>query len=325
MAVKRCQTMAEIVGEAFAIVNEEKRLHPEPDAAFFFRGESKNYHHPNDPYAELEPSFPSSLDQKECRIQNERELYHEAMRYNIFSFDRDRTMVERLIHMQHYRLPTRIADISTNLCLSTFFAVNGEYVTNGAQPTDADGFVRVIKVAKHKMKMFTSDIITAIAHLPLVKAEDIRPSQVNGLETLRYEVTNERPGFSMYIRPEDGSQKMVKLERLLRREIQHVWAFRPPYNNDRVRNQSGAFLAFGCHDGKAKLNATFSAHDYNEKDAPSYGIKQVGYVQIHRQAKKTILHQLRLMGMDAEVVYPDLSDACKAIVSRIDERGEKEF
>lgn len=325
MAVKRSWTMAEIVAEAFAIVDKEKRLHPEPDAAFFFRGESKNYHHPNDPYAELEPSFPSSLDQKECRIRNERELYHAAMRYNIFSFDRDRTMVERLIRMQHYRLPTRLADLTTNICLSAFFAADGENVTSNGAPTADDGYIRVIKVARHKMKMFTSDIITAIAHLPLVKPEDVHPERENGLEVLRYEVTNERPGFSMYIRPDEGSEKMRRLERQLRQEIQHVWAFKGVYNNDRMRSQSGAFLAFGCGAKKAKLDATFAPQDYENERAPSYGIKQIGYVQIHHDAKDDILRQLRLMGMEAEVVYPDLSDACKAIMSRIDERGEKEF
>lgn len=325
MAVKRSRTMAEIVAEAFAIVDKEKRLHPEPDAAFFFRGESKNYHHPNDPYAELEPSFPSSLDQKECRIRNERELYHAAMRYNIFSFDRDRTMVERLIRMQHYRLPTRLADLTTNICLSAFFAADGENVTSNGAPTADDGYIRVIKVARHKMKMFTSDIITAIAHLPLVKPEDVHPERENGLEVLRYEVTNERPGFSMYIRPDEGSEKMRRLERQLRQEIQHVWAFKGVYNNDRMRSQSGAFLAFGCGAQKAKLDATFAPQDYENERAPSYGIKQIGYVQIHHDAKDDILRQLRLMGMEAEVVYPDLSDACKAIMSRIDERGEKEF
>lgn len=325
MAVKRSWTMAEIVAEAFAIVDKEKRLHPEPDAAFFFRGESNNYHHPNDPYAELEPSFPSSLDQKECRIRNERELYHAAMRYNIFSFDRDRTMVERLIRMQHYRLPTRLADLTTNICLSAFFAAGGENVTSNGAPTADDGYIRVIKVARHKMKMFTSDIITAIAHLPLVKPEDVHPERENGLEVLRYEVTNERPGFSMYIRPDEGSEKMRRLERQLRQEIQHVWAFKGVYNNDRMRSQSGAFLAFGCGARKAKLDATFAPQDYENERAPSYGIKQIGYVQIHHDAKDDILRQLRLMGMEAEVVYPDLSDACKAIMSRIDERGEKEF
>ncbi len=318
MGVKRCRTIAEVVEEAFSIIGREKRVHDEPDAEFFFRGETQNYYHKGAPSARLEPSFPSSLDQLERRIQHERDLYHDAMRYNIFSFERDRTMVERLIRMQHYRLNTRLADISTNLNLSTFFAVGGESVTRGDEPSDDDGYIRVIKVAKHKMKTFTSDIITAIAHLPLVKPEDVNPSRMNGLETLRYEVTNERPGFSMFIRPDEGSEKMRRLERLLRREIQHVWAFKAPYNNDRIRNQSGAFLAFGCRDGKAKLNASFSEADYENRDAPSYGIKQVGYVQIHHKAKTDILHQLRLMGMEAEVVYPDLSDVCKAIMNRID-------
>jgi len=318
MGVKRCRTIAEVVEEAFAIIDREKRVHDEPDAEFFFRGETKNFYHKGYPSALLESSFPSSLDQSDRRIQHERDLYHDAMRYNIFSFERDRTMVERLIRMQHYRLTTRLADISTNLNLSTFFAVDGESVTSGVSPSDDDGYIRVIKVAKHKMKTFTSDIITAIAHLPLVKPEDVNPSRMNGLEALRYEVTNERPGFSMFIRPGEASEKMRHLEGLLRKEIQHVWAFKAPYNNDRIRNQSGAFLAFGCRDGKAKLNASFSESDYENRNAPSYGIKQVGYVQIHHEAKKEILCQLRLMGMEAEVVYPDQSDVCKAIMSRID-------
>ena len=122
----------------------------------------------------------------------------------------------------------------------------------------------------------------------------------------------------MFIRPGEASEKMRHLEGLLRKEIQQVWAFKAPYNNDRIRNQSGAFLAFGCRDGKAKLNASFSEADYEKRNAPSYGIKQVGYVQIHHEAKKEILQQLRLMGMEAEVVYPDLSDACKAIMNRVD-------
>lgn len=323
MYAKRCRTITEVVKEAFAIIDRENRERHEPEASFFFRGETQNYYHRGDPSAPLEPSFPSSLDQQEGRIRHERDIYHDAMRYNIFSFERDRTMVERLIRMQHYRLNTRLADISTNLNLSAFFAVGGEYVTSGAKSTNDDGYIRVLKVAKHKMKTFTSDIITAIAHLPLVKPEDVNPSRMNGLETLRYEVTNERPGFSMYIRPDEGSEKMRSLEKLLRKEIQHVWAFRAPYNNDRIRNQSGAFLAFGCRDRKAKLNATFSEADYENRDAPSYGIKQVGYVQIHHAAKKDILGQLRLMGMEAEVVYPDLSDVCKAIMSRVDSQDEE--
>lgn len=322
---RRCKTMAEVVEDAFNIIKAENETCPEAGAEFFFRGECRNYLHPNDPDAVLETGFPCGLDRRNPSKASERDLYHAAMRYGIFSFRHDRTMVERLIRMQHYRLPTRLADLTTNICLSAFFAAGGENVTSNGAPTAGDGYIRVIKVARHKMKMFTSDIITAIAHLPLVKPEDVHPERENGLEVLRYEVTNERPGFSMYIRPDEGSEKMRRLERQLRQEIQHVWAFKGVYNNDRMRSQSGAFLAFGCGARKAKLDATFAPQDYENERAPSYGIKQIGYVQIHHDAKDDILRQLRLMGMEAEVVYPDLSDACKAIMSRIDERGEKEF
>lgn len=318
----RLTTMAEVVKEAFAIIEREKRIHKEPDATFFFRGESQNYYHKGNPSAKLNPSFPSNLDQSKKRVLHERDIYHEAMRYNIFSFDRDKTMVERMIRMQHYRLSTRFADVTTNLNLAAFFAAGGENITRGDKPSNDDGYIRILKVAKHKMKMFTSDIITAIAHLPLVKPEDVNPSKTNGLEGLRYEITNERPGFSMYISPKGGSGKLRKLERLLRDEIKQVWAFKAPYNNDRIRNQSGAFLAFGCYDHKASLNASFSVADYIDKSKPSYGIKQIGYVQIHQKAKNDILKQLRFMGMDAEIVYPDLSDACKAIMNRIDNQDE---
>lgn len=325
MRNRRCWAMDEVVAEAFSQIDKEKHGHPEPGAAFFFRGESRNYQNPNDPSAELETGWLCGLDRKAWRIEHERDLYHAAMRYNIVSFSRDRTMVERLIRMQHYRLPTRFADLTTNISLAAFFAADGENLTKGdISLSDGDGYIRVIKVAAHKMKMYTSDIITAIAHLPLVKQRDVNPSRMNGLEVLRYEVTNERPGFSMYIRPDGGSEKMRDLERLLRKEIQQVWAFRGVYNNDRVRNQSGVFLAFGCGDEKARLKATFSPKDYEVGSSPTYGIKQIGYVQIHRDAKRRILEQLGLMGMEAPVVYPDLSDVCKSITNefelKLDER-----
>lgn len=315
--VERRKSVDALIADALAIIAKEKRLHPEDGAEFFFRGETLNYKHKGDPSAPLEPSFPSYLDRKGA--QNERYFYQEALRNNIVSFHEDKTMVERIGRMQHYRLPTRFADISTNMMLATFFAAGGE---NAIYRPDKmgdkeDGYIRIIKVSKEKMKSFTSDIITAIAHLPLVKPEHVMPSKLNGLETLRYEITNERPGFSMNIRPDD-SDRLKQFEKQLREEIQHVWAFKPILNNRRIQNQGGAFLAFGCGDKKKPLMPSFSPDDYNNKNKPSYGIKQIGYVQIHTEAKKDVLEQLRMFGMASEIVYPDLSDASNAIVNHFE-------
>ena len=285
----------------------------ETGAEYFFRGEPLNFHHKGDETASLETDFPCYLNQDQGFIDHERDLYQEALRYNVISFDQDKTMVERLARMQHYRLPTRFADITTNMLLAAFFAAGGERMTAKDREND-DGYIRVIKVAKHKMKSFTSDIIVAIAHLPLVKKADIHPSLLNGLEALRYEVTNERPGFSLSTRVGDGgSEWLAKVEADLRREIQHVWAFKPILNNRRIRAQGGAFLAFGCGDEKAELSPSFSPDDYNDETKPSYGIKQIGYVQIEAKSKPKVLNDLRMFGMPAENVYPDLADVCNEI------------
>ena len=136
----------------------------------------------------------------------------------------------------------------------------------------------------------------------------------NGLEALRYEITNERPGFSMSTRVGDEqSEWLTKVEADLRREIQQVWAFKPILNNRRIRAQGGAFFAFGCGDEKVKLAPSFSPDDYNDDTKPSYGIKQIGYVQIHNESKQRVLNDLRMFGMPAENVYPDLSETCNEI------------
>lgn len=312
--VKRCKTVIEIAAEAMKIVEEDRASNPdEKDAEYFFRGESMNFHHQGDETAPLETDFPCYLYQNQGYVEHERDLYQEALRYNIISFDQDKTMVERLARMQHYRLPTRFADISTNAFLATFFAAGGERMT-AKNRADDDGYVRVIKVAKHKIKSFTSDIIMAIAHLPLVDAGNVNPSEVDGLGMLSYEIKNSRPGFW-------SESEWPEIGKTLRHDIQHVWAFKPILNNRRIRAQGGAFLAFGCRDRKASLHPTFSPDDYRNRDVPSYGIMQVGYVQIHKDCKQKVLEGLRMFGVSAENVYPDLADACNEIGERYKTNG----
>ena len=303
----RCRTVDDIAREALRIIDEEKTSFNEPRAEFFFRGESRSYKsdYDSDP---LGTAFQSYLDRLGL-VEYERELYQEAMRLNVASFEEDRSMVERVARMQHYGLPTRFADMSTNVLLSAHFACGGGECDTQKRDNDRDGFIRVMKVRYDKIKSFTSDIIIAISHLPLVSPKNVKPSRPNVLGYLTYEVQNNRPGFF----GEDVDEEVGKQ---LRDEIQHVWAFKPMMNSRRIRKQGGLFLAFGCGDGKKSLAPTFSPEDYNNKDAPSYGIKQIDYIRIAAEAKKTIREQLRYFGMEAESVYPELSNVCEELKVR---------
>ena len=119
----RCRTVDDIAREALRIIDEEKRSSNDPRAEFFFRGESKNHKsdYDSDP---LGTAFQSYLDRLGL-VEYERELYQEAMRLNVASFEEDRTMEERVSRMQHYGLPTRFCDMSTNVLLSAHFACGG--------------------------------------------------------------------------------------------------------------------------------------------------------------------------------------------------------
>ena len=304
----RCRSTEEIVSDVNRIIREEQECHPEDGAEFFFRGESKNYLSENDS-DELGTRFSCCLDRERAWIEHEKEMYEEALRMKVSSFREDTTMAERLARMQHYQLPTRFADVSFNAFLSTHFACGGGTCNERDRDNGRDGFVRVIKVAKHKMKSFTSDIIVAISHLPLVNWDKITPSVPGGLDGLVYEIKKTHPTFAYeHERTDSGAE--------LRDQLRHVWAFKPIVNSNRLRSQGGAFLAFGCLDKKASLKPTFALADYDDPTAHSYGIKQIGYVQIAADAKATIRDELRRFGMSEEIAYPELSSLCGEIKNR---------
>ena len=309
----RCRTVDDIAREALRIIDEESSVHPEPRAEFFFRGESKNHKSDYDDEP-LGTAFQSLLDRRGL-VEYERELYQEAMRLNVASFEEDRTLVEQVARMQHYGLPTRFCDMSTNVLLSAHFACGGGEKTESERDKLRDGFIRVMKVRSDRIKSFTSDKIIAIAHLPLVDAENINPSKTDGLDYLSYEIKNNRPGF---IYESEG------IGGWLREDIQHVWVFKPMMNSRRIRRQGGLFLAFGCGDNKKSLEPTFSPSDYDKPSAPSYGIKQIGYIRIAAEAKKNIRKQLRYFGMESESVYPELSNVCEELENRFMEIKSKE-
>lgn len=319
----RCKCVKDIVDEANRLLFDELNATENTDEEFFFRGESKNFLRQKEGSdLPLGTSFPCCLDREQNWIDHERDLYQEALRLNVISFDHDKTMVDRVARMQHYLLPTRFCDLSTNVLCATLFACGcGDLWNKNNRDNGHDGYIRVMKAKRSRIKSFTSDIINAIAHLPLVKANLIHPSVEGGLDYLRYEITNDRPGFSMPNVPESSGDSLHLAQEQLREEIQHVWAFKPMWNSDRIRRHSGLFLAYGCRDDKASLNPTFSLEDYDKPEAPSYGIAQVGYIQIHAKFKSRICEELRYFGMPIEGLYVDISNVCSEISERVKTKG----
>lgn len=312
-----CRTIAELAFEVRSIIEEEKARHPDDvGAEFYFRGESRNYAS-DDNGSELGTDFTCFLYQERLHDawRYEREIYQEALRCRIVDFEHDRTMTERLARMQHYQLPTRFNDLSESALQAAYFATGaGSFGGDREKSAAYDGWVRIVKIAKRKMKSFTSDIIIAISHLPLVDPADFHidgpmaatDEQAEGLNVLRYEIMKERPAFGFEAERPVAAPK-------LREDIQQVWAFKPILNNPRIQKQGGIFLAVGCSDGKRPIHPTYSEEGYENPSAPSFGIKQIGAIRIAADAKSNIEEELRYFGVRGEQVYPDLSNTCQYI------------
>ncbi len=295
-----CGSIADVVGAVSDIISCDN----DSGAEYYFRGECMNYGTGSEPDANIG----TTLYRKDPKAEHERELYEEALRYNITSFQQDTRMCERLARLRHYQVPTRFADLSENALVSTFFATAPD--KGHPEAEDLDGWVHVVKINKKRIRSFDSDIIAAISHLPLLDAEDIDPTTPCGLDHLAWEVKKERSGF--YEESEDAETG----ERL-RRDFGFVWPFRPILNSQRLYNQSGIFLAFGCGYHKEPLITTFSLQDYNNEKAPSCGMAEVGLIRIRASAKNDIVRRLRHFGVWAERIYPDLEPVGAAIAQRV--------
>ena len=293
-----CRTVKDIASEIRLIIETEKSLHPEEGAEFYFRGEGMNYAAEDN--SELGTAFPCLLYQPRWHDawRYERELYQEALRCRVVEFEHDHTMADRLARMQHYQLPTRFNDLSDNALQAAYFATGaGSFGGDREKSAPFDGWIRVVKIAKDKMKSFTSDIIVAISHLPLVDPDKIRlyddfaktDEEGKGLNVLRYEIMKERPAFGFEAERPIAARK-------LRHDIQQVWPFKPLLGNPRIQKQGGIFIAVGCSDGKRPIYPTYAPEDYDNPDAPSHGIKQVGAVRIAADAKQDIENELRYYG-----------------------------
>lgn len=242
---------------------------PSAGNAAFYRGHSK---------ADEYKLVPAVLRTPEAR-EAEPTKYRDLLIANPVDFREDRSTFDRLARMQHYGLPTRMLDTSTNPLIALFFAcLSNEPVV---------GDVIRFTVPKKKVKYFDSDTVSCLANLALMNDGD-RQAFDTGLERALFNTTipvikllhfikNEKPYFRDVIDPKD-------MARILCVRAQHI--------NDRVTAQSGAFLLFG-------QNVTL----------PQTGNEDIAVhrVRIADGSKGAILKQLNTLAINEGTAFRDIA------------------
>lgn len=245
----------------------------------FYRG------HSNKRKYKLEPSlFRKDEDGNYLYKDNEHILYRELLVSNSADFQSDVYTLDSLVRMQHYSLPTRLLDITSNPLMALYFACKSS--------PDDDGEVIVLSMKRKSVKYFDSDVASCIANLGRlpktekdeIKFDEDRFNDQPPIKRLLNLIREEKPFFEPGIIPND---------------LRKIVCVKGKRSNDRITSQSGAFLLYG-------LDAVF-----DESGTPDIKVSRISITN-----KKSILKELDLLNINESTVFPYIENSARYVADK---------
>ncbi|WP_411878562.1 FRG domain-containing protein [Polaromonas sp. YR568] len=262
--------------------------HQAGEEEVFYRGHSSKGKY------KLEPSLFRKDEAGNYRyLDVEHMLYRELLVSNSIDFHGDNYTLDRLVRMQHYSLPTRLLDITSNPLIALYFACKSRVAE--------DGEVIILTVARNKIKYFDSDTASCIANLARLSTVDKEAidrtiegiTEFNAQEPigrLIHFVKEEKSFFDSRIQPE---------------HLRTILCVKGKRSNDRISSQSGAFLLFG-------LDAVL-----DEQGTPEITVKRITVSN-----KAEILRQLDLLNINESTVFPYIENSARYVAQKYSFRPE---
>ena len=245
----------------------------------FYRG------HSNKRKYKLEPSlFRKDEDGNYLYKDNEHILYRELLVSNSADFQSDVYTLDSLVRMQHYSLPTRLLDITSNPLMALYFACKSS--------PDEDGEVIVFSMKRKDVKYFDSDVASCIANLarlPKTEKDEIKYdedvfNEQPPIKRLLHFIREEKPFFEPGIIPND---------------LRKIICVKGKRSNDRITSQSGAFLLYG-------LDAVF-----DESGTPDIKVSRITITN-----KMSILKELDLLNINESTVFPYIENSARYVADK---------
>lgn len=236
--------------------------------------------------------WPSLFRQNPDISQFEDELIRELICLFPQEFASDQSMFDKLVRMQHYGLPTRLLDVTSNPLVALYFAVDPD------EGDDNDGAVIIFLADKTRQKYYDSDVVSCLANLANLKQDErailseskattvAKFNELEAAKRLVQFIKSEKPYFENKIRKVD-----------LFRPI-NVY---PKRANQRMLAQAGQFITFGLE----------------AKDGPIYEKNNTMIkMTISSDAKLDIREKLDQLNIDGSSLFPEIDKAARRVKER---------
>ncbi len=249
----------------------------------FYRGHSDKTTY------KLEPSiFRKDANGNYLYMENEHILYRELLVSNSADFSTDDHTLDRLVRMQHYSLPTRLLDITSNPLIALYFSCKSK--DSGKQ--NIKGEVVIISIKKDEIKYFDSDTVSCIANLARLSKSEKEKIDFNH-KKFHSQIPVKR--LTHFIKEE----KSFFEERIVPSDLKRIICVKGKKSNDRISSQSGAFLIFG-----------------HESTLLECGNDEIQIKRITISDKNQILHELDMLNINESTVFPYIENSARYIANK---------